>query len=277
MARAAAATRRGVRRAMGAGARAAVSGQQRLARRAGGRRRPQAQLRPTTSRSTSQTPCARWNGEGAVRLLAHDPERRALLIERCRPGTHALGARRRRGGTTSSPAFCRASGSLRRRSIRLARRRRLRAGSTSCPVTWERLRPSVRAAPARRGGRRRSASFGLAAGARRRGERGPPRRATSCARAARAMARDRSQAARGRARRSRSSRCARPRARSSCRRSAPAERLAVGSTSCSRTSSSSTGSAYAAGRSRTRSPGDSTPSASSPSTHGDLREWLARA
>ena len=30
---------------------------------------------------------ARWNGNGAVRLLAHDRERWALLIERCRPGT----------------------------------------------------------------------------------------------------------------------------------------------------------------------------------------------
>ena len=28
-----------------------------------------------------------WNGEGAVRLLAHDPSRRALLVERCEPGT----------------------------------------------------------------------------------------------------------------------------------------------------------------------------------------------
>jgi streptomycin 6-kinase len=28
-----------------------------------------------------------WDGEGAVRLLAHDPERRALLVERCEPGT----------------------------------------------------------------------------------------------------------------------------------------------------------------------------------------------
>ncbi|MEU5905948.1 aminoglycoside phosphotransferase family protein [Micromonospora sp. NPDC047467] len=28
-----------------------------------------------------------WDGEGAIRLLAHDPERRALLVERCRPGT----------------------------------------------------------------------------------------------------------------------------------------------------------------------------------------------
>jgi streptomycin 6-kinase len=28
-----------------------------------------------------------WNGEGAVRLLAHDPSRRAILVERCEPGT----------------------------------------------------------------------------------------------------------------------------------------------------------------------------------------------
>jgi streptomycin 6-kinase len=27
-----------------------------------------------------------WDGDGAVRLLAHDPERHALLIERCLPG-----------------------------------------------------------------------------------------------------------------------------------------------------------------------------------------------
>jgi streptomycin 6-kinase len=30
---------------------------------------------------------ARWDGEGAVRLLAHDPERHALLLELCQPGT----------------------------------------------------------------------------------------------------------------------------------------------------------------------------------------------
>jgi streptomycin 6-kinase len=30
---------------------------------------------------------ARWNGRGAVRLLARDDERRALLVERCVPGT----------------------------------------------------------------------------------------------------------------------------------------------------------------------------------------------
>lgn len=33
----------------------------------------------------------RWGGDGAARLLDHDPTRRALLLERCEPGTH-LGA-----------------------------------------------------------------------------------------------------------------------------------------------------------------------------------------
>ena len=30
---------------------------------------------------------AHWDGDGAIRLLAHDPGRRALLVERCQPGT----------------------------------------------------------------------------------------------------------------------------------------------------------------------------------------------
>jgi streptomycin 6-kinase len=29
-----------------------------------------------------------WDGDGAVRLLAHEEERHALLLERCRPGTY---------------------------------------------------------------------------------------------------------------------------------------------------------------------------------------------
>ena len=35
-----------------------------------------------------------WDGDGAIRLLAHDPERHALLLERCTPGTplSAVGA-----------------------------------------------------------------------------------------------------------------------------------------------------------------------------------------
>jgi streptomycin 6-kinase len=35
---------------------------------------------------------ARWDGNGAVCLLAHDPGRNALLIERCEPGTHLSAA-----------------------------------------------------------------------------------------------------------------------------------------------------------------------------------------
>jgi streptomycin 6-kinase len=31
---------------------------------------------------------AHWNGDGAVRLLDHDEDRHALLVERCIPGTH---------------------------------------------------------------------------------------------------------------------------------------------------------------------------------------------
>jgi streptomycin 6-kinase len=33
---------------------------------------------------------AHWDGQGAVRLLAYDEERNALLLERCRPGTSLL-------------------------------------------------------------------------------------------------------------------------------------------------------------------------------------------
>lgn len=31
---------------------------------------------------------ATWAGDGAIELLAHDPDRHALLLERCTPGTH---------------------------------------------------------------------------------------------------------------------------------------------------------------------------------------------
>lgn len=34
---------------------------------------------------------ARWDGHGAVRLLAHDARRRALLLEQCQPGTPLAG------------------------------------------------------------------------------------------------------------------------------------------------------------------------------------------
>src|ERR1700747_1992157 len=37
----------------------------------------------------------RWNGDGAVRLLARDDDRHALLLERGEPGTRAAGRRPR--------------------------------------------------------------------------------------------------------------------------------------------------------------------------------------
>jgi streptomycin 6-kinase len=33
------------------------------------------------------TALLQWDGDGAIRLLAHDPQRHALLLERCTPGT----------------------------------------------------------------------------------------------------------------------------------------------------------------------------------------------
>ncbi|MEW2472991.1 aminoglycoside phosphotransferase family protein [Micromonospora gifhornensis] len=47
---------------------------------------------PDAESEHEATALRRWNGDGAIRLLAHDPELRALLVERCHPGTplHAL-------------------------------------------------------------------------------------------------------------------------------------------------------------------------------------------
>jgi len=39
------------------------------------------------------TALERWDGNGAIRLLAHDPEEHALLLERCVPGTPLSEAR----------------------------------------------------------------------------------------------------------------------------------------------------------------------------------------
>ena len=42
---------------------------------------------PDADSAHEATALAHWAGRGAIRLLAHDPERRALLVERCLPGT----------------------------------------------------------------------------------------------------------------------------------------------------------------------------------------------
>ena len=43
--------------------------------------------RPHRESDAEAAALAAWNGAGAVRLLEHDPERHALLIERCIPGS----------------------------------------------------------------------------------------------------------------------------------------------------------------------------------------------
>ncbi len=47
---------------------------------------------PDAESTHEATALGRWGGHGAVRLLAHDPQRRALLVERCVPGSplHAV-------------------------------------------------------------------------------------------------------------------------------------------------------------------------------------------
>ncbi|MFF0721155.1 aminoglycoside phosphotransferase family protein [Micromonospora sp. NPDC003816] len=42
---------------------------------------------PDSESEHEATALHHWDGDGAVRLLAHDPDLRALLIERCDPGT----------------------------------------------------------------------------------------------------------------------------------------------------------------------------------------------
>ncbi|MEU6078452.1 aminoglycoside phosphotransferase family protein [Micromonospora sp. NPDC047074] len=42
---------------------------------------------PDPDSTHEATALDRWAGVGAIRLLAHDPQRRALLVERCVPGT----------------------------------------------------------------------------------------------------------------------------------------------------------------------------------------------
>ncbi len=42
---------------------------------------------PDRESELEATALARWDGDGAIRLLAHDAERHALLLERCLPGT----------------------------------------------------------------------------------------------------------------------------------------------------------------------------------------------
>ena len=66
-----------------------------------------------------------WDGDGAVRLLRRDRGRRALLIERARPGRRHLGAPRGRGDGDR--------GRRRRRACGGRRRSRSAGSATTCP------------------------------------------------------------------------------------------------------------------------------------------------
>lgn len=58
-----------------------------LAERAGGARAVLKLNFPEPESEHEAAALAHWSGDGAARLLADDPERRALLVERCEPGT----------------------------------------------------------------------------------------------------------------------------------------------------------------------------------------------
>lgn len=110
---------------------------------------------------------AHWNGDGSVRLLAQDHERRALLVELCEPGSTLWELPDRRSRTASPRVFSGGSGALLRKTISFASSRtRRRVGRQSCrsagsatggPTTtlfWTKLPASS----ARRGRRRASRS-----------------------------------------------------------------------------------------------------------------------
>jgi streptomycin 6-kinase len=79
-----------VRRTVGAPARRALSGRVRVVTGRGEaperrRRRAQGSV-PRPEGEHEADALEHWDGDGAIRLLAHDPERHALLLERCIPG-----------------------------------------------------------------------------------------------------------------------------------------------------------------------------------------------
>ncbi len=176
----------------------------------------------------------RWDGEGAVRLLARDDERSALLLERCEPGSFLSTADDPVGVLIellprlwrSGEGFC----SLEAET--LLWEESLDETTPALPGPRTRLRPRARAHAGR-------------AGARQPG----PARGERARRGARAVARDRSEAARRRARVLRRVDRALAGARPQ-----PARRASTGSTGSPRSSGSS-GSARRGGRSRRRSPG----------------------
>ena len=60
-----------------------------LARRSGGRLVLKLNAPSHVEADTEADALERWEGRGAVRLVARDDARRALLLERCVPGTRS--------------------------------------------------------------------------------------------------------------------------------------------------------------------------------------------
>ena len=176
----------------------------------------------------------RWDGDGAVRLLARDDERHALLLERCEPGTFLSGWDGDALGVLVGllPRLWKSGDGFTRSRTRPAlggpRGRRRVAGEAGRAA----LHPRARADAGRAGAR----------------QPGPARRERA-RRGARAVARDRPEAARRRARVLRS--VDRPLVRA---RPLEARRSAIASTGSAQ-SSASTASGRAGGRSRRRSRG----------------------
>ena len=78
-----------------------------------------------------------WDGRGAVRLLARDDERRALLLERCVPGRPPRRGRRRRGLDHGRAPGATARRRADRSSVPAPRGRGRRAGWRRCRERWE--------------------------------------------------------------------------------------------------------------------------------------------
>ena len=94
---------------------------------------------PTARREQEPDALERWDGDGAVRLLARDDDRHAMLLERCEPGTF-LSASNDEARSASSSACCRASG----RAATASHRSRTRRRSGSTRSTREARDPKLR-------------------------------------------------------------------------------------------------------------------------------------
>jgi hypothetical protein len=78
---------------------------------------------------------AHYGGRGAIRLLDHDPDRGALLLERCEPGTTLLEGTDEVGSLPIAARSSPGSGALQVPAILFAPSRRMRIGGCErCPL-----------------------------------------------------------------------------------------------------------------------------------------------